>query len=213
MESPCDTVSSEFQRTRYSMTTADEKVDQFISALEQEFQDIPEAVVKEGAQSVLDYIHGKKTLAQMFNVTPDMMRYAAEQGFNQFKTGRYDDAARIFKVLTFLDWNNPYFHSVHGSILQKQKKYGEAVAEYTEAIKLNPKDVVSLVNRAEVFLVHGHIPYAQHDLDEAIKCTDVGEPKWVERARQMKERIVNALTPPTKSTKGEPKTKGKKGAK
>lgn len=213
MELPCDTVSYEFQRTRYPMTTADEKVDAFISNLEHEFKDIPEVVIKEGAQSVLDFINDKKTLAEMFNITPDMLRYAVEQGYNQFKTGRYDDAARIFKVLTFLDWNNAYFHSVHGSILQKQKKYGEAVAEYTEAIKLNPKDIVSLVSRAEVFLIHGHIPYAQYDLDEAIKCTDIGEPKWVERARQMKKRIVTALTPPTKSTKGEPNTKGKKGAK
>jgi tetratricopeptide (TPR) repeat protein len=200
------------------MTDADKKVDQFISTLETEFKDIPEAIVKEGAQSVLDYLKGKKTLAQMFNVTPEMLRFMVEQGFNQFKTGRYEDAERIFKVLTFLDWNNAYMHSMHGSILQQQKKYGEAVAEYSEAVKLNPKDIVSLVNRAEIFLIYGHIPFAQHDLDQALTCTDIGEPKWVERAKSMKDRITNALSSAKTSESGDvggktPVKKGKKGAK
>ncbi len=220
MQLPCDTVSYRFQRTRYAMTTADEKVDQFIALLEDEFKDIPEVIVKEGAQSVLDYIKGKRTLAQMFNITPEMLRFMVEQGFNQFKTGRYDDAARVFKVLTYLDWNNAYMHSMHGTVLQKQKKYGEAVAEYTEAIKLNPKDVVSLVNRAEIFLIHGHIPFAQFDLNQVLACTDVNEPKWIERAKAMKERIASAASAfaaRKKTDKGEPKEiekakKGKKGA-
>lgn len=194
------------------MTHADDEVEQFISTLEGEFKDIPEAIVKEGAQSVLDYLHGKRTLAQMFNITPEMLRFMIEQGYNQFKTGRYDDAERVFKVLTFLDWNNPFFHSVHGSILQRQKKYGPAVASFSEAIKLNPKDIVSLVSRAEIFLIHGHIQYAQHDLDEALKCTDINEPKWIERAKSMKERIGNAFAA-KKNPKGETKDKkGKKGA-
>lgn len=196
------------------MAHDDADVEQFISKLEDEFKDIPEAIVKEGAQSVLDYLHGQKTLAQMFNITPEMLRFMIEQGYNQFKTGRYEDAERVFKVLTFLDWNNSFFHSVHGSILQKQKKYGPAVASFSEAIKLNPKDVVSLVGRAEIFLIHGHIPYAQHDLDEALKCTDIDEPKWVERAKSMKERINNAFAA-KQSSKGEtptPAKKGKKGA-
>lgn len=194
------------------MAHADDDVDQFIGTLEKEFRDIPEAIVKEGAQSVLDYLHGRRTLAQMFNITPEMLRFMIEQGYTQFKTGRYDDAERIFKVLTFLDWNNPFFHSVHGSILQRQKKYGPAVASFSEAIKLNPKDVVSLVSRADIFLIHGHIAYAQHDLDEALKCTDINEPKWVERAKAMKERITNAFVA-RKTPKGGVKTPAKKGKK
>lgn len=217
MQMPCATVTTGFQRTRCSMTRTNEEVEQFISTLEDEFKDIPDAIVKEGAQSVLDYLKGKKTLAQMFNVTPEMMRFMIEQGFVQFKTGRYEDAERVFKVLTFLDWNNPFFHSVHGSVLQRQKKYGEAVASFSEAIKLNPKDIVSLVSRAEVFLIHGHIQYAQFDLDEALKCTDINEPKWIERAKSMKERITSAFSA-KQNPKGETKTpakptkKGKKGA-
>lgn len=194
------------------MTQPDDDVDQFIATLEDEFKDIPEVIVKEGAQSVLDYLKGKKTLAQMFNITPQMMRFMIEQGYTQFKTGRYDDAERIFKVLTFLDWNNPFFHSVRGSVLQRQKKYGEAVASFSEAIKLNPKDIVSLVSRAEVFLIHGHIAYAQHDLDEALKCTDINEPKWIVRAKSMKDRITNAFAA-RKNPKGETKTPAKKGKK
>ncbi len=198
--------------TRCSMTQADKDVDRFISTLEDEFKDIPEVIIREGAQGVLDYLKGKKTLAQMFNITNEMLRFMIEQGYNQFKTGRYDDAERVFKVLSFLDWNNPFYHSVRGSILQRQKKYGEAVASFSEAIKQNPKDIVSLVSRAEIFLIHGHIPYAQHDLDEALKCTDINEAQWIERARSMKDRIAKAFSA-KKTPKGENKVqKGKKGA-
>lgn len=203
MYSPCATVTPEFQRTRCQVTSkADAKAEQFIATLETEFKDIPEAIIKEGAQSVLDYLKGKKTLAEMFNVTPEMLRFMVEQGYTQFKTGRYEDAERIFKVLTFLDWNNAYLHSVHGSVLQRQKKYGEAVAEFSEAIKLNPKDIVSLVSRAEVFVIHGHIPHAQHDLDQALSCTDINEPKWVARAQAMKDRIAKAFAVTKKGKKG-----------
>lgn len=195
------------------MSTADDKVNRFISDLEKEFIAVPEEIVRAGAQSVFDYIKGKKTLAQMFNITPDMMKFMVEQGYTQFKTGRYDDADRVFRVLTFLDWNNSAFHSMRGTILQKQKKYGEAVAEYSVAIKINPKNIVALVNRSEIFLLHGHIPYAHHDLDEALKCTDIGEDEWLERAKTMKERITNALSAKSggKGTTNPPAKKGKKG--
>lgn len=195
------------------MTTADEKVDQFISQLESEFKNVPEEIVRAGAQSVVDYIKGKRNLAQMFNITPDMLQFMVEQGYNQFKTGRYEDADRVFRVLTFLSWENPSFHAMRGTILQKQKKYGEAVAEYSEAIKINPKDIVSLVNRAEIFLIHGHIPYANHDLDEALQCENAPDPAWLERARGMKEKIAQAITAQKTGRTGEGKTPVKKGKK
>jgi tetratricopeptide (TPR) repeat protein len=196
------------------MASPDEKLEKFIAQLEEAFRDVPETVVQEGARSVVEYFKGRRTLAQMFNITPDMQRFMLEHGYNQMKTGRYDDADRIFKVLTFLDWNNPYFHSVRGSILQRQKKYGEAVAEYSEAIKLNSNDIVSLVNRAEIFLAHGHVPYAQHDLNQALGCTDV-DAQWIERAKTMKDRIAQALSTGSKKVPDEggkkPAKKGKKG--
>jgi len=208
------TVERTKTRTRYPMATPDEKVEQFIAQLEEAFKDVPEVVLQEGARSVVEYLKGQRSLANMFNITPDMQRFMVEQGYNQMKTGRYEDAERIFRVLTFLDWNNSYYHSVHASTLQQQKKYGEAVAEYGEAIKLNPKDIVSLVNRAEIFLIHGHVPYAQHDLNQALTCTDIDEPEWLDRAKKLKERIAKALgsDQSDKDAGGDkPAKKGKKG--
>ena len=170
--------------------------DQFQAA----YDAIPEVVVAAGKDRVAEFLQGHASVANLFNVTPERLRQLVEHGYTQFKTGRYDDAAKIFHVLTFLEWNNPYYHSMRGSILQRQKKDGEAVAEFSQAIKLSPVDVVSWVGRAEVFLRHGHLDYAQHDLNEALKLKDA-DPKVLAHAKLLKERIAQAFAKHKKEAK------------
>jgi len=127
----------------------------------------------------------------------------AEFGYAQFKIGRYPDAERVFKVLTVLDWNNHYYHSMMGTILQRQKRYGEAIAEYTQAIELYSKDVVSLTNRGEIFLQHNLLTEAEEDLKKAVDTDIDGKNKWVNRAKML-------LTQLEKNKKGAKKQKGDK---
>ncbi|MFH1874111.1 MAG: tetratricopeptide repeat protein [Pseudomonadota bacterium] len=168
---------------KMSKQEADAIMDDYFSKLEDQLKDVPEAELKKGSQKIIDYLEGKIGWAELFNFTPEMLFQMAEFGYNQFKFGRYEDAERVFKVLTVLDWNNHYYHSMMGTILQRQKRYGEAMAEYAQAIELFPQDTVSLTNRGEIFMMHNLITEAKADFEQAIATDPTGEDKWANRAR------------------------------
>lgn len=172
-----------------SREEADQKMNQFFKELGDHLKDVPEDEIKAGAERMMDFIKGKLSWADLFNFTPEMLFQMAEYGLTQFKVGRYQDAERVFKVLTVLDWDNAYYHSVMGSILQRQKRYGEAIAEYDQALDLDPRDVTSLTNRGEIYMQHGLIDDAKADFDRAIGLDPAGEDKWANRARLLRMEI------------------------
>lgn len=172
-----------------SKEEADAEMDQFFSHLEEKYKDIPEEEIKAGAEKIEAYLRGDIGWADLLNFTPEMLFQLAEHGFTQFKVGRYHDAERIFKVLTVLDWNNSYYHSVMGSILQRQKRYGEAIAEYSQAIELYKHDIASLTHRGEIYLQHGLFTEAKGDLTRASDLDPKGENRWANRARILLEQL------------------------
>ena len=173
-----------------SQEEAQAQMDHFFQALEERVKDVPEAEVERGVKKVEDFIDGKMGWAELFNFTPEMLFQMAEFGFMQFKQGRYQDAERVFKSLTLLDFNNAYYHSVMGSILQRQKRYGEAIAEYTQALELDPKDVVALVNRGEIFMRHGLNDDAAGDFQHAIDADPEGTDRFANRARMLLQQLA-----------------------
>jgi len=172
-----------------SREEAEVEMDRFFKALEEKVGEIPEEEIDRGVQKVKDFVDGKIGWAGLMNFTPEMLFQLAEYGFMQFKQGRYQDAERVFKGLTILDWNNAYYHSVLGSILQRQKRYGEAIAEYTQALDLDPKDIVSYTNRGEIFMRHGLVEDAKQDFKSAVRLDPEGADRFANRARMLLEQI------------------------
>lgn len=168
-----------------SREEADAIMGDFFAKLEDQLKDVPPEEIERGSRKIKNFIEGKIGWAELFNFTPQMLYQMAEFGYLQFKTGRYEDAERVFKVLTVLDWNNSYYHSMMGTILQRQKRYGEAIAEYSQAIELYPQDVVSLTNRGEIFFLHGLLTEAEGDFKKAISLDPKAENKWANRARML----------------------------
>ncbi|MFA4873743.1 MAG: tetratricopeptide repeat protein [bacterium] len=164
---------------------AEAEMQRFFTALEERIKDIPQEEIDRGVKKIQDFVDGKIGWPELFNFTPEMLFQMAEYGFMQFKQGRYQDSERIFKVLTVLDWNNAYYHSVMGSILQRQKRYGEAIAEYTQALELDSRDVVSHTNRGEIFMLHGLVNEAEEDFKKAMELDPVGQDKFANRARML----------------------------
>lgn len=161
----------------------------FFKVLEERLAAIPPEEVERGAKKVKAFIDGEVSWAELMNFTPDMLFQMAEFGFTQLKTCRYADAERIFKVLTVLDWNNGYYHSVLASVLQKQKRYGEAIAEYSQAIELDPSDIVSHANKGEILLQHGLLDEAEEDLAKAVALDPHKEDRFANRARILLEQL------------------------
>ncbi len=157
---------------------------EFLQSIEKEYAHVSDDEKKSGAMRVQSFINGDLNWAELMRFTPDMLFQIAEYGFNQFNTGRNDDAERVFKVLTVLDDKNAYYHSVMGSILQRQKRFAEAIAEYTQAIELDNDDVVSLTNRGEIFLSFGLLDDAETDFQTAIQLSDSDDP-FVQRSHML----------------------------
>lgn len=192
---------------------ADREINAFLKRLEEDLKNTPKALIEIGANRVVDFIKGNLSWAEMFNIPKEMIRDMVEYGYLQFQAGRYQDAERFFKVLTVLDWNNSYYHSMMGSILQRQKRYGEAIAEYSEAIKLNSNDIISVTNRGEIYMQHKLFDDAIADFDKAAALDPKKENKWANRARLLKLQIgqIKEQTKPKEKGKDkDKKTKGKK---
>ncbi|MBI4211475.1 MAG: tetratricopeptide repeat protein [Deltaproteobacteria bacterium] len=169
---------------------ADAEMAAFFSRLENQYKDVPEETLLEGAKKIDDYLQGKIGWAELFHFTPEMLFQMAEHGYAQLQAGRLQDAERVFKVLTVLDWNNSYYHSMMGTILQRQKRYGEAIAEYSQAIELYHDDVVSLTHRGEIYLQHGLLDDARKDLERAVTLDPAKENRWAGRARILLEQMA-----------------------
>jgi len=173
-----------------SQDEADAELSGFIKKLEERFKDIPEDEIIRGAEKIKGFVKGDINWAELFSFTPEMLFQMADFGFTQFKVGRYSDAERVFKVLTVLDWKNPYYHSVMGSILHRQKRYGEAIAEYSQAIDLDDKDIVSYTNRGEIFMQHGLMEEARSDLEKAVGLDPEEKDIFAGRARKLLKQLL-----------------------
>lgn len=169
---------------------ADREVERFFRELEEELQGVPQDVVQLGAQRMVDFLKGDVGWGEILNLSPDTMQRIAEFGHMQLQAGRLEDAERFFKVLTMLNWNNADFHTMLGVVYQRQKRPGEAIAQFTEAVTLNPEDGVALVNRAALYLKHGWTLQAKADLGAALALADDERAAWRKQARALQQRLA-----------------------
>lgn len=165
------------------------EMEAWFEQLEAKLKNVPKDEIERGAQKIQDFLDGKIGWADVFHFTPEQTFQIAEMGYNHFKLGRYQDAERFFKVLTILDWDNYYYHSMLGSIFQRQKRDGEAIVEYSQAIESNPNDIVSLTNRGEIFMKHGWMKDAERDFEKAVGLDPKEENQWAHRARTLLTEI------------------------
>lgn len=165
------------------------EMEEWFAKLEEKLESVPKEEIERGAQKIKDFLDGKIGWADVFKFTPEQTFQIAEMGYNHFKLGRYQDAERFFKVLTILDWDNYYYHSMLGSILQRQKRDGEAIVEYSQALESNPNDRVSLTNRGEIFMKHGWLKDAERDFEKAVGLDPSGQDRWAGRAKTLLGQI------------------------
>lgn len=128
---------------------------------------------------------GKVSVADLKGFSKKKLFQLAETGYVKFKYGRFEEAKEIFENLARVDHRNYYYHSVLGGIFQKLKEYIEAVVEYTQALRLSPKDTASLVNRGEIYLRHKNYKKAAQDFRSAILLDASGRNLWANRARSL----------------------------
>jgi Flp pilus assembly protein TadD len=127
----------------------------------------------------------KLTVADLKGISRKKIFQLAEAAYNKFQHGRYQEAMDIFLLLARMDHRNYYHHAALGSVYQKLKRWVDAVANYSIALKLNDKDVASHVNRGEIYLRHEKFKKAAEDFRSAILSDKMGRDLWANRARSL----------------------------
>lgn len=135
----------------------------------------------------------KITFASVMRMNRDKMKKLAEQGSIKLKFGRYEDARKIFEILSFIDHKNYYHHLALGGAYQKLKKHLDAAFQYSECLKYDPENTNALVNRGEIFLKHQNFKKAAEDFRSAIVLDRDGRDVFANRARSLVIAIKRSL--------------------
>ena len=138
-------------------------------------------------------LNDKVSLAELKGISRTDLFQLSEAGFTKFKHGRLDEAEKIFKALILLDHRNGYFHAMMGAVHQKLRRPIEAIMEYSQAIKINPKDISCFVNRGELYLRHKNYRKAAEDFRQAILMDMSGANMWANRARSLVIAIKRSM--------------------
>lgn len=160
-----------------------------LKKIEEVLNALPPEKIAQARKETDKLLKGDLSWADLSKYTPERLMKIAELGYNQFKLGQYDSAERIFKGLTVIDPENYYYHQMLGAVFQRKDRYPEAVVEYSVACELNPKDLVSIANRGEVYFKLRIFELANSDFDLAISLDPANEDKWANRARMLREQI------------------------
>lgn len=135
----------------------------------------------------------KISFSELTKLDPKKVRQVAEMGFVKLRHGRFEEARKIFEVLTFLDHKNYFHHLALAGSYQKLKRYVDAIFQYSEALKLDQKNLNALVNRGEIFLRHKNYRKAAEDFREAILADRQGQDRFAHRARSLVVAIKRSL--------------------
>lgn len=139
------------------------------------------------------FLSDKVSLAELKGMKKSDLIRLAEAGHVKFRHGRLDEAEKIFQGLIVLDHRNAYYHAMMGAVHQKKQRPVEAIAEYSVALKVHPKDVSTLVNRGEIYLRHKNYRKAAEDFRSAILYDPIGANLWANRARSLVIAIKRSM--------------------
>jgi Flp pilus assembly protein TadD len=136
---------------------------------------------------------GELKFTQIFNFDAHQIASLFICGHNFFSQGRLKEAKSVFEGLAVMDPNNAYTNSILGAIHQGMEEYDVAIVRYTRAIELFPQDIVSLTNRAEIYLNMGKFLEASEDLKKVIQLDPERKNASANRARLLAALTAESL--------------------
>ena len=107
------------------------------------------------AEAAQKFATGFATMRELKGITKAEMEAVYSVGFNMYRTGRYDDAEKIFRFLVLFDHLEPKYWMGVGAIQQVRKDYQGAIASYGYASFLDLSNPKPQLHAAECFLAMG----------------------------------------------------------
>jgi len=111
---------------------------------------------------------GEITLKEIKGYTDEELFAIANQGYFFFLQGKTEPARVIFEGLVAIDPKNAYYYRGLGVIYFQLKELDKALRQFSYAIRVAPREMVSYVNRAEIYLAQRDYGKAQDDLRQAL---------------------------------------------
>ena len=152
-------------------------------------QKIDTAKIADGVKSLIEK---GATLKQLKGVSNDELEAIYSLAFGYYRTGKYDDAHKLFQFLVLFDHLNAKFWFGLGATQQALKAYADAVASYGYCSFLNLENPKPQLHAAECFLALGDRRNAASSL-EALdaycpKDTDIGR-EYRAKAAKLRELV------------------------
>jgi tetratricopeptide (TPR) repeat protein len=144
-------------------------------------------------ERVQKWIKGELSMRDLHAITGPEMLEMAIVGFSQYEQGRYDEAQTIFTGLMELDPNESYYRTALGAVFLAKEDLEAAERCFNHAIKLNPKEIASFVNRGEVYLRQGKVMEAAIDFKAAVDLDPTGKDPLSHRARVLAAAALEAI--------------------
>lgn len=114
-----------------------------------------------------DFGPAEQSLSRAIDLQPTADRYHA-RGDARFGLGRYGDAADDYARVG----EDPSARCSRGLALQSERKYAEAVAEYTRALELRPGFARALCNRGTAKVELKDLDGAREDFERALEANE-----------------------------------------
>jgi Flp pilus assembly protein TadD len=147
------------------------------------------------------FVMGELTLGQLYGITIEEAYSIAELGYTFMEQGRLGEAQTVFQGLVISNPYDAYFHTVLGSIYQRQENIDGALEEYSIAIGLDPANMEAYVNRGELLIRKGNFEMAASDFKNAIQLDPDGQSPSANRARALASVTAAALNAALSSAK------------
>ena len=107
------------------------------------------------AEAANKFATGFATMRELKGITKAEMEAVYSVGFNMYRTGRYDDAEKIFRFLVLFDHLEPKYWLGVGAVQQVRKDYQGAIASYGYSSFLDLSNPKPQLHAAECFLALG----------------------------------------------------------
>ena len=115
----------------------------------------PEITNDKIAEAAEKFATGFATMRELKGITKAEMEAVYSVGFNMYRTGRYDDAEKIFRFLVLFDHLEPKYWLGVGAVQQVRKDYQGAIASYGYSSFLDLSNPKPQLHAAECFLALG----------------------------------------------------------
>jgi len=138
------------------------------------------------AEAARQFVDENATLGELKGISPEELEAVYSLGFNYYRTGKYEEAYKIFQFLVLFDHLNAKYWLAVGAVQQVMRDWKGAVASYGYASFLDLSNPKPQLHAAECFLAMGD----RENAESALAALERYCPKDGATAREYREKAA-----------------------